>query len=104
MTTSPVEMTARRLLDALYEIENVIRLLSGDRRAAAIDLVTERVRRLREKRCSTPPKARPDAGSAQIDLEELLQERAAGARAARGTRASGKRRVQGARSRAGRVA
>ena len=69
--------TARRLLDALYELETVIRLVSGDRRTAAIDLVTERVRRLRVRRDAAPPAAQPDAGS-QIDLEELLQGRSAG--------------------------
>jgi len=89
MTTNSA-VTTRRLLGALFELEDIIRSLSGERRAAAIDLVTERVRRLRGRRRSTPPPEQVDHGAAQIDLEELLHSRSGkpSRRKQRGTRRS----------------
>jgi len=70
MTNRPEETKTRRLLGTLYLLENVIHSLPGDRRAAAIDLVTERVRRLRKRHSA--PATLSDPGSAQIDLDEFL--------------------------------
>lgn len=71
MTQDP----SRPLLAALHALEDVVRGLPAERRDAAIRLVVERVRRLREDKARQ--RGVPECGAGeQLDLEDVLRLRA----------------------------
>lgn len=72
MTEDP----SRPVLASLYELENAVRALPPDRKDAAVRLIVDRIRRLREDR--SRPGAAAESRYAQLDIEDVLRERAKG--------------------------